>query len=431
MSLRNIGRDVSSQPNGATFWKVQSYGLGFVEGAPVRKGCGVYSAYILDTNADESVMENILVVREFLNVFQKELPGLPLEHEVDFGIELLPGTIPVSITPYRMAPKDLRRFVKGFSSIRAPSTKLLRSSAPFKWTEEQQASFEKLWSMLTQAPVLVQPKSRKDYVVYNDASHNVLRWCIEFLKDCDCTIECLLGKTNIVVDSLSRRAITKLRAIFARLSFYEDKGLPAKLRVRQNLVGEKKSKQPLDSSLVPHVKQIEKGKTTDFGFNSDGVLCYYGRYCVPLDRDLKQSILRDAHSSPYAMHPGENTIWWTHLCWTKLGEKKVLGLDSVQGTESTVKLIHDRLRVSSDCQKSYSNLKRRDIEFYVGDRLFLKVLLWKKVMRFGRMEKLSLRIIGSCRILKRVRPEAYQLELPPKFENIDDVFCVSILRCYR
>ncbi|KAA3473646.1 Retrovirus-related Pol polyprotein from transposon 17.6 [Gossypium australe] len=54
--------------------------------------------------------------------------------------------------------------------IRASMTKLLRKTAPFKWT----VSFEKLKTVLTQAPVLFQPESWKDYVVYSDASHSGL-----------------------------------------------------------------------------------------------------------------------------------------------------------------------------------------------------------------------------------------------------------------
>ena len=49
-------------------------------------------------------METILVVREFLDVFPEELPGIPLEREVDLSIEIMPGTAPVSRAPFRMAP---------------------------------------------------------------------------------------------------------------------------------------------------------------------------------------------------------------------------------------------------------------------------------------------------------------------------------------
>ncbi|KAA3487613.1 Integrase, catalytic core [Gossypium australe] len=67
-----------------------------------------------------------------------------------------------------------RRFVEGFSLIAALMANLLRKNAPFKWIEEQQGSYEKLNSLLTQVPALIQPESKKDYVVYSDVSHIAL-----------------------------------------------------------------------------------------------------------------------------------------------------------------------------------------------------------------------------------------------------------------
>ncbi|KAL4341455.1 hypothetical protein GQ457_08G021100 [Hibiscus cannabinus] len=64
-----------------------------------------------------------------------------------------------------------RRFVKGFSMLASPLTKLLRKETPFEWTEKQQRSFDQLKHVLTHAPVLVQPESGKDFTVYSDASH--------------------------------------------------------------------------------------------------------------------------------------------------------------------------------------------------------------------------------------------------------------------
>ncbi|XP_040946156.1 uncharacterized protein [Gossypium hirsutum] len=73
----------------------------------VRKGCEAYLAYISISDFKVSSIKDIRTVKDFLDVFPDELPGLPPNHEVDFGIELLPGTALVSIAPYRMAPKEL------------------------------------------------------------------------------------------------------------------------------------------------------------------------------------------------------------------------------------------------------------------------------------------------------------------------------------
>ncbi|KAA3480790.1 hypothetical protein EPI10_021203 [Gossypium australe] len=66
-----------------------------------------YLAYVSVSGSRDSSDGNIRTVRDFLDVFPKELLGLPLNREVEFGIELLPSTTLVSIAPYRMAPKEL------------------------------------------------------------------------------------------------------------------------------------------------------------------------------------------------------------------------------------------------------------------------------------------------------------------------------------
>ncbi|KAK5786146.1 hypothetical protein PVK06_040776 [Gossypium arboreum] len=80
---------------------------------------------------------------------------------------------------------------------------------------------------------------------------------------------------------------------------------------------------------------------------------------------------------------------------------------------------------------SYADLKRKEIEYSVGDMVFLKVSPWKKILRFGKKCKLSPRFIGPYRVLKRVGPVAYQLKLPPELDRIHNVFHVSMLRHYR
>ncbi|XP_016705551.1 uncharacterized protein [Gossypium hirsutum] len=310
-----------------------------------------------------------------------ELPGVPSSREVEFGIELLPGTAPVSIAPYRMAPKELvelkaqihelldrgfirpsvslwrapvlfikkkdwtlrmyinyrqlnkltiknkfpllriddlfdqfrgpsifskinlwyyKRFVEGFSLIAAPLTKLLRKWVPFEWTDKQQESFGKLKKVLTETPMLIQPEPRKDY---------------------DCMIEYHLGNENVVTSTLSRKVKLDLRAMLSRSSLLDDGSLLAELQVKPAWVEQIRSKQLVDETLGARFIQVKNGETLDFGINSEGVLCFRGRMCIPKDDDLRQCIMRKAHSSLYAMHPGGNKMyrnlcelyWWPRL----------------------------------------------------------------------------------------------------------------------
>ncbi|KAA3484783.1 DNA/RNA polymerases superfamily protein [Gossypium australe] len=410
----------------------------------VWKGCEAYLAYVSVSSSKASSVGNIRTVRDFLDVFPEDLPGLPPNREVKFGIELLPGTAPVFTGPYRMAPKELtelkaqlqelldhcfihlsvslwgapilfdslwtlrvpsyafsvdectdcilgsdepifvegirvdprkieammdwkqpknvsgirsflgltdyyRWFIEGFSLVASPLIKLLRKGVPF-------------------APVLIQLESGKEFVVYSDASHTGLgcvlmqdckvvayashqlkthegkylthdlelvavvfalkiwrhylygerciiytdykslkyfltqkelnlRQChwIELLKDYDCTIEHHPGKANVVAYALSRRAMSDLRVMFARLSLFDDGSLLAKLQVKSTWIDQIQDKQLVDETL--------------------------GQICVSNDSNFRQSILKEAHSSPDAMHPEGNKMycdlrelyWWSGL----------------------------------------------------------------------------------------------------------------------
>ena len=72
----------------------------------MKKGCETFLALILDSKRGQVDVEKIPVVREFPDVFPEELPGIPLEREVDLAIEIVPGTVPMSRAPYRMAPTE-------------------------------------------------------------------------------------------------------------------------------------------------------------------------------------------------------------------------------------------------------------------------------------------------------------------------------------
>lgn len=72
-----------------------------------RKGCQCYLAHIIYDQGNLN-FKRILIVRDFPNVFPKELPGIPLKREVDFTIDVIPGTSPISKVPYHMAPVELR-----------------------------------------------------------------------------------------------------------------------------------------------------------------------------------------------------------------------------------------------------------------------------------------------------------------------------------
>ncbi|RVW79623.1 Transposon Ty3-I Gag-Pol polyprotein [Vitis vinifera] len=110
--------------------------------------------------------------------------------------------------------------------------------------------------------------------------------------------------------------------------------------------------------------------------------------------------------------------------------RKLLGPELVQLTVEKVVLIKERLKAAQSRHKSYVDHRRRDLEFEVGDHVFLKVSPMKSVMRFGRKGKLSPRFVGPFEILERVGTLAYKVALPPSLSKVHNVFHVSTLRKY-
>ncbi|GJX03834.1 putative reverse transcriptase domain-containing protein [Tanacetum coccineum] len=119
------------------------------------------------------------------------------------------------------------------------------------------------------------------------------------------------------------------------------------------------------------------------------------------------------------------------VCWAKVGEVQLTGPEIVQETTEKIVQIKQRMQASRDRQKSYANLKRKPMDFQVGDKVMLKVSPWKGVVRFGKRGKLNPRYVGSFKVLEKVGSVAYKLKLPQELSRVHNTFHVSNLKkCY-
>ncbi|KAK8686335.1 hypothetical protein V6N13_125360 [Hibiscus sabdariffa] len=172
--------------------------------------------------------------------------------------------------------------------------KLLRKDVPFVWTEAQQTSFEKLKEALTQAPVLegrviayASRQLRPHELNYptHDMELAVVVFTLKIWR------HYIYGeKCYIYTDHKSVKYI------------FTQKELNLRQRRWLELLKD------YDCQIEYH--PVEQGTTEVYSFDHDGLLCFRGCYCVPDDDDqLKQVILREAHSSPYVMHPGGDKMY--------------------------------------------------------------------------------------------------------------------------
>ncbi|KAL0295083.1 UNVERIFIED_CONTAM: Transposon Tf2-11 polyprotein [Sesamum angustifolium] len=119
------------------------------------------------------------------------------------------------------------------------------------------------------------------------------------------------------------------------------------------------------------------------------------------------------------------------VCSDIEGLRQLEGPELVQETMKKIQIVKKCLKATQDRQKSYVDKHRREMEYGVGDKVFLKVSSWKEILRFGKQGKLSPRYIGPYEIIERIGPLAYRLALPAELSQIHDVFHVSMMRRYR
>ncbi|GJV13165.1 putative reverse transcriptase domain-containing protein [Tanacetum coccineum] len=116
------------------------------------------------------------------------------------------------------------------------------------------------------------------------------------------------------------------------------------------------------------------------------------------------------------------------VCWAEFGDVQLTGPEIIHETTKKIVQIRQHLQAARDRQRSNGNVRRKPLRFQVGDRVMLQVSPCKGIFRFGKRGKLNPRFIGPFKILERIGPVAYKLELPEEVSNVHNTFHVSNIK---
>ncbi|GJV11631.1 putative reverse transcriptase domain-containing protein [Tanacetum coccineum] len=335
---------------------------------------------------------------------------------------------------FQLSPMDQKIFMVyydafgiGLSRVLMQRGKVIAySSRQLKIHEENYTTYDlkldvvvfalKIWRHYlygTKSVIYTDHKSLRYISSQKESNMRQRRW-IELFSDYYCEIRYHLGKANVVADALSRKERVKPKRVTAMNMIIQYLGRWPGMKkdiaeyVSKCLTCLKvKAKHQRPSGLLqqPEIPDVHLS-LVEFSYNNSyhsSVRCapfeaLYGRKC----------------RSP--------------IMWVEVGEGQLIGPELVQKTTEKISQIKDRLKAARDRQKSYADMRRKHLDFSVGDFVLLKVSPWKGVVHFGKKGKLAPRFVGPFEIIEKVGHVAYRLDLPEDLNGVHDTFHVSNLK---
>ncbi|GJT31158.1 putative reverse transcriptase domain-containing protein [Tanacetum coccineum] len=312
-----------------------------------------------------------------------------------------------------------RRFIKGFSLIAKPLTKLTLKNKKYEWGEDKEEAFQMLKQKLCSAPILALPEGSEDFVVYCDASIKGFEAVLmqrEKSKGEGKPIRVRALVMKIYLDLSERILKAQTEAMKKENVKAENLGRLLKLIFKIRLDGiryfDKRVWLPL---FVPDLRQGEGGTSEAVRF-------------TPTTKNSQMEIGKDNYG--FRFRSPKNPKWKFFVdtgCLYQSYPTEMADLHQDSG-DHFKRQIKNRLLTTHSRQKSYADVRRKPIEFSVGDMVMLKVSPWKSMIRFGKRGKLSPWYIEPFKIIERIGPVAYKLELPEKLRGIHNTFHVSNLK---
>ncbi|GJR14075.1 putative reverse transcriptase domain-containing protein [Tanacetum coccineum] len=421
-------------------------------------------------------LEDIPVVKEFLDVFPEDLPGLPPVRQVEFQIDLIPGAAPVARTPYRLAPSEMQELSNQLQELTdrgfiRPST--LPWGAPVLFVKKKDGSFRMEEDIpktalrtryghyefqvipfgLTNAPAIFMDLMNRVCKPYLDKFVIVVIDDIPYLFLADkeeqqirgphvdpAKIEAVKNWTSPTTTHKSKAECQKpSRHIgqpeipmwkWERITMDFVTKLP-KTSTGHDAIWVIVDRLTKSAHFIPiratdsmetltrlYIKEIVSRHGVPISIISDRDNQFTSRFWQSLQNALGTQLDMSTAYHPETNGQSERTIQTLEdmlraspfealygrkcrspVCWAEVGDSQLTGPEIIQETTEKIIQICQRLQAARDRQRSYANVRRKPLEFQVGDRVMLKV-----------------------------SPLAYKLELPEELSSIHNTFHVSNLK---
>nr|GEX23484.1 putative reverse transcriptase domain-containing protein [Tanacetum cinerariifolium] len=443
--------------------------------------------HLVSAKAKEHKQKEIIVVKDFPEVFLDNLSVLLPIWEIEFQIELVRGTMLVTKSPYHLAPSEMEELSGQLRGLQDKGSQYLSKidlrseyhqlrvheddipKIAFR-TRYRHFEFTVMPFGLTNAPALFMDLMHRDklcnalvlalldgpedFMVYCDAFGLGLgyvlmqrgkkelnmrhRHWIKLFSDYDYEINYHPGKVNVVADALIRKERVKpkrVRTMYMTLqSSIKDKTLAAR-------------KEASDES-----SRLQRGIDEMVELRSDGAFYYLDRTWVPLKGDMRTLIIDEAHRSKYSVHPGADKMYYDlrdrssgllqqpeilEWNWEGIAMDFMTKLPRTSSGHDTIWVIMNQLTKSAHFLPMREDNKMdrfwHSMQEALGTWLDMSTAYHpqtngQNVVRFGKKGKLAPRFVRPFEIIEKVGPVAYRLDFPEDLDGVHDTFYMSSLK---
>nr|GEU29876.1 putative reverse transcriptase domain-containing protein [Tanacetum cinerariifolium] len=383
-------------------------------------------------------------------------------------------TTPTEVRQFLGLAGYYRRFIEGFSKIAKPLTKLTQKNKNCIWGEEQESAFQLLKQKLCEAPIHALPKGNDALSFIAMHLFKNRSWLPLFgnLRD---LIMHESHKSKYSIHPGSDKMYQDLKKLYwwpnmkAIIAEYVGKCLtcfrvkakcqkPSVLRVQPKIPMWKWERITMD--FITKLPKSTNGHDTIWVIVDR--LTKSAHFIPTRATDSMETLTRlwqslqnalgtqlDMSTSYHPQTDGQKFSYnnsyhasikvalfealygrkcRSRVCWAEVGDIQLTGPEIIHETTEKILQICQRFQAARDLQRSYANIRQKPLEFQVGDRVMLKISPRKGIFRFEKRGKLNPRYIGPFKILKRIGPMAYKLELSKELSNIHNTFHISNLK---